>query len=95
MLARVKEFDWDSDIGVESNLPKQEFDQEFDQKLKDCAAESRRALATRIATSIASSVVSEFKCVFESRFRGRFDCGVKRVFRCVYTQSENVVSELW
>ena len=43
MLARVKEFDWDSDIGIESNLRKQEFDQEFDQELKDCVAESRRA----------------------------------------------------
>ena len=32
----------------------------------------------------------EFKCVFESRFEGRFD-----VFKCVYTQSENAVSELW
>ena len=40
MLARVTEFDGDVDIGIESKLPKLEFDQE----LKDCVAESRRVL---------------------------------------------------
>ena len=41
MLARVKEFDGDidSDIGIESKLPKLVFDQEFDQKFSDCYAE--------------------------------------------------------
>ena len=41
----------------------------------------------------------EFKCVFESRFKGRFEYGFEygfdRVFKCVYTQSENAVLELW
>ena len=36
MLARVKQFDGDADIGIESAFPKLEFDQEFNQELKDC-----------------------------------------------------------
>ena len=54
-LARVKEFDGDDDkllveyqqdididIGIESKLPKLEFDQEFDQELNDCVEVPRR-----------------------------------------------------
>ena len=56
------ELDIDIDIGMESRLPKLEFDQEFDQELMDCVEVSRRVsrrmLATRIATRIASSVAS-------------------------------------
>ena len=44
MLARVKEFDGDIDIGIESNLSKLEFDQECDQELKHRVAKSRRVL---------------------------------------------------
>ena len=43
MLARVKEFDGDIDIGIDIDIePGQPG--EFDQELKDCVAESRRVL---------------------------------------------------
>ena len=113
MLARVKEFvgdddkllveyqqDIDIDIGIESELPKLEFDQEFDQELSDCVEVPRR-VSRRVVRCDENRYENrfergfEFKCVFESRFEGRFEYGFECVFQRVCTQSENAVSELW
>ena len=38
------EYQQDVDIGMQSDVPKLEFDQEFNQELKDCVDEPRRVL---------------------------------------------------
>ena len=61
MLARVKEFDGDVHIGIESKLPKVEFDQE----LKDGVTESRRVLRRESYENRFERGL-EFKCLRES-----------------------------
>ena len=97
MLARVKEFDEDIDIdiGTESKNPPSwslirsliRSSTVVLRNLDECCDENR--CENRFERGF------EFKCVFESRIKGRFEYGFDCVVKCVYTQSENAVSELW
>ena len=96
MLARLKEFDGDVDIdiGIESISFTWRLIKSLIRSLiivlrnrDECCDENRHE--NRFERGF------EFKFVFESRFKGRFEYGFERVFKCVYTQSEKAVSELW
>ena len=95
MLARVKEFvgdddkllaeyqqytdaDIDIDIDIESGQPG-----DFDQELKDCVEEPRRVLRRVLRRESPRESL---------RARLRVQVCLQRVFKCVFTQSENAVS---
>ena len=86
MLARGSELDGHNDKlsveyqGIESELPKLEFNQE----LKDCVGEPRRRFENRFENRFERG--SEFKCVLKSHLKGRFDYGL---------ECENAASEFW
>ena len=112
MLAQVKTFvgdddkllveyqqDIDIDIGIESELPKLEFDREFDQEFKDCVEVPRR-VSRRVLRpeSLRESLRAWLRvqvCLRES-LRRSFRAWLRVCIQvCLHAERESAVSELW